>query len=239
MSDYFIADLHLGPQQPHLTELCLHFLSNQALDAKRLFILGDFFEYWLGDDAIHPHYQPIIDSLHKLSIHGVEVFFMHGNRDFLVGERFSEQCGIRLLDDPCVLDISGQATLLSHGDLFCSDDLAYQEFRTMVRNPDWQTAFLSKPIEARMAYAEQARNSSRSANQQKSDEIMDVNQQTIIKAMQQYGVTRLIHGHTHRPAQHDFEVDGCAYQRIVLANWGDHGHYLKCSDHGCVAEKFS
>ena len=236
MSDYFIADLHLGPQRPHLTEHCLRFLSNQALQAKRLFILGDFFEYWLGDDAIHPHYQPIVDSLHKLSTQGVKVFFMHGNRDFLVGKKFAEQCGITLLEDPCVLEIAGQTTLLSHGDIFCTDDLPYQQFRTMVHNPEWQKAFLSKSIEERMAYAEQARNRSRDATLQKSDDIMDVNQQAIITAMRKYGVTRLIHGHTHRPSQHDFKIDDRACQRVVLADWGEHGHYLRCSDHHCVEE---
>ncbi len=231
MADYFISDLHLGPQQPHLTEIFIRFLNSRARDAKRLFILGDLFEYWLGDDAIHPHYQPVMSALKNLSSSGVEILFMHGNRDFLVGQHFADLTGATLLDDPCVFEVAGEATLLSHGDIFCSDDIAYQQFRAQVRNPQWQAEFLSKPIKERMEFAEQARSASREATQEKSDAIMDVNLQRVSECMQKHHVSRLIHGHTHRPAQHTLEVDGRRCQRIVLADWKDHGHLLICDQH--------
>ncbi len=237
--DLLISDLHLGPQRPQLTELCLKFLTHQACDAKRLFILGDFFEYWLGDDAIHPHYQPVISALQQLSNHGVEILFMHGNRDFLVGQQLADLCGITLLKDPTIVEIGGQATLLSHGDILCTDDLPYQQFRMMVRDEDWQAGFLSKSLEERQTYAEQARKASQDANQQKSQEIMDVNQQAVVELMLQHNVTRLIHGHTHRPKHHHFSVGAYTYERIVLSDWDKHGHYLICSDHECKEMDFS
>ncbi len=235
MADYFVSDLHLGPQQPHLTALFVRFLNSRAREAKRLFILGDLFEYWLGDDAIHPHYQPVLNALKALSSSGVEVLFMRGNRDFLVGQQFAELTGATLLDDPCVFEVAGEATLLSHGDIFCSDDTTYQQFRALVRSPQWQADFLSKSIEERMQVAEQARNASREATQEKSDAIMDVNLQDVSECMQKHQVSRLIHGHTHRPAQHTLEIDGQRCQRIVLADWGDHGHLLIC-DEQCTTE---
>lgn len=238
MSDYFIADLHLGPQQPHLTKIFLRFLNNRAHHASRLFILGDLFEYWLGDDAIPPHYQPVIDALNKLGSHGVKVFFMHGNRDFLVGEQFARLTGVTLLDDPCVVKIAGETTLLSHGDIFCSDDTGYQEFRKLSREPQWQAEFLEKPIEEREIFAEKARNTSRDATSNKSESIMDVNLQTVTKSMQTHHASRLIHGHTHRPGQHTFMVDNNSCQRIVLADWRESGHLLICNDRHCTSEVF-
>lgn len=238
MSDYFIADLHLGPQQPHLTEIFLHFLNDRAHHASRLFILGDLFEYWLGDDAIHPHYQPVIDALNKLGSHGVKIFFMHGNRDFLIGEQFARLTGITLLDDPCVVTVAGEATLLSHGDIFCSDDVGYQQFRELSRTPQWQTEFLAKSIEERKIFAEQARSASRDATRNKSDSIMDVNPKTVVKYMQAHHASRLIHGHTHRPGQHTFMVNNSSCQRIVLADWRKSGHLLICNDHYCTPEVF-
>lgn len=238
MSDYFIADLHLGPQRPHLTDIFLRFLNNRARHAKRLFILGDLFEYWLGDDAIHPHYQPVIDALNKLTSHGVTIFFMRGNRDFLIGEQFARLAGVTLLDDPCVVKVAGETTLLSHGDIFCSDDLGYQQFRELSRTPQWQTEFLEKSIEERKIFAEQARSASRDATREKSDSIMDVNLQTVIKSMQTHHATRLIHGHTHRPGQHTLTVDNHSCQRIVLADWRESGHLLICNDRHCTPEVF-
>ncbi len=238
MSDYFIADLHLGPQRPHLTDIFLRFLNHRARHAKRLFILGDLFEYWLGDDAIHPHYQPVIDALNKLGSHGVAVSFMRGNRDFLIGEQFAKLTGVTLLDDPCVVEVAGETTLLSHGDIFCSDDTAYQQFRELSRAPQWQAEFLAKSIEERKTFAEQARNTSRDATRNKNDSIMDVNLQTVIKSMQTHHATRLIHGHTHRPEQHTLTVDNNTCQRIVLADWNESGHLLICNDRHCTPEVF-
>lgn len=238
MSDYFISDLHLGPQRPQLGQYCLHFLSHQARQADRLFILGDFFEYWLGDDAIDPYYQPIMQALHDLADHGTQIFFMHGNRDFLLGDEAARMCGMTLLSDPTVMEIGGVETLLCHGDLLCSDDHAYQQFRKMVRDPKWQQAFLSKTVSERIAYAEQARSQSQEANQQKSEQIMDVNPQTVEQTLQQHRVTRIIHGHTHRAAIHTIELGQQVCQRIVLADWGKQAHYLICNEQGCSPFSF-
>lgn len=219
MSALFISDLHLDAARPRVTELFLQFLREEARWAESLYILGDFFEAWIGDDDPDPHHARIMAGLRDFSDAGCPVYFMHGNRDFLIGADFAEKTGCHLLSDPTLIDLHGIPTLLMHGDTLCTDDTAYQQFRSMVRNPDWQRAFLAKPLEQRRAFAVQARAESKSRTAAKAESIMDVNQQAVEQAMRAHGVTRLIHGHTHRPAVHSFAAHGQPCTRIVLGDW--------------------
>jgi len=236
MTTLFISDLHLSNERPQTSELFIHFLQHQALDADALYILGDLFEVWLGDDMILPDYQPAIDAMKKLSDSGVPLYFMHGNRDFLLGETFAALTGATLLDDPSVIDLYGQPTLLLHGDTLCTDDTAYQEFRTMVRNPQWQAEMLAKTPQERLALAKQYREISQTETGNKTQDIMDVNQQTLEQLMREKTINKMIHGHTHRPAIHDFEIDNNAAQRIVLGDWYLQGSVLVCDATGCSLE---
>ncbi|MDH5181794.1 MAG: UDP-2,3-diacylglucosamine diphosphatase [Gammaproteobacteria bacterium] len=232
MPTLFISDLHLSPEKPGITRLLLDFLSGEARQADRLYILGDLFEVWLGDDMVLPDYQPAIAQLKQLS-ETVPIQVMHGNRDFLMRAGFTEMSGCQLLSDAEVIDLYGKRTLLLHGDTLCTDDTAYQDFRRMVRNSAWQDQLLSKSPAERLALAKQYREASNKANQDKSDEIMDVNRQTVTAVMQEFGVTHLIHGHTHRPAVHNFELNGQVAERIVLGDWGETGSVLVCDAAGC------
>ena len=232
----FISDLHLSDERPEITILFLEFMRHEAAKAQALYILGDLFEVWLGDDAILPAYQPVVAGISTLTNSGVPVYAMHGNRDFLIGEGFAQQCGCRLLPDPTVIDLDGSRTLLMHGDTLCTDDVEYQRFRSQIRNPDTQRQFLSLAIKERIAVAKHYRDQSREHNRLKSEEIMDVNQTTVLETMRQHGVHRLIHGHTHRPAKHNFTLDGCAAQRIVLGDWYEQASILKCNSGKCRLE---
>ena len=235
MATLFISDLHLSQERPHITQLFLRFLQGPAREVEALYILGDLFEAWLGDDMVLPDYEETIAALKQLSTI-TPVFVMHGNRDFLMRNRFAEMSGTSLLDDAVVIDLYGTRTLLMHGDTLCTDDVAYQEFRVMVRNPDWQQTMLAKPPAERLALARQYREISKSETQAKGEMIMDVNQGAVEQTMQQHGVLHLIHGHTHRPAVHDFTLAGKAAQRIVLADWYDHGSVLRCDGTTCQFE---
>lgn len=230
----FISDLHLDPSRPAITELFLRFLHEQRDQAEALYILGDLFEAWIGDDAVGPD-EPVIAALQAFSAQ-VPTYFMHGNRDFLIGERFAELTGIALLADPTVIDLHGVPTLLMHGDSLCTDDVQYQQFRQMVRNPEWQAFFLAKTIPERLEMARMARSESGARNQQLDDYLMDVNQQTVEAEMQRHGITRLIHGHTHRPAIHHFELDGRTHTRVVLGDWYDQGSVLRVTADGMELE---
>lgn len=233
----FISDLHLDPSRPAITELFLRFLHEQRDQAEALYILGDLFEAWIGDDAVGPD-EPVIAALQAFSAQ-VPTYFMHGNRDFLIGERFAELTGIALLADPTVIDLHGVPTLLMHGDSLCTDDVQYQQFRQMVRNPEWQAFFLAKTIPERLEMARMARSESGARNQQLDDYLMDVNQQTVEAEMQRHGITRLIHGHTHRPAIHHFELDGRTHTRVVLGDWYDQGSVLRVTADGMELEGLS
>jgi UDP-2,3-diacylglucosamine hydrolase len=226
----FISDLHLDPSRPEITALFLRFLQQEQSRAQALYILGDLFEAWIGDDAI-PEGEPVTTALRQFSKR-VPSYFMHGNRDFLVGERFAELTGLELLPDPTVVDLAGTPTLLMHGDSLCIDDHEYQQFRSMVRNPEWQTAFLAMPIEQRIQMARQARSESGERNQQIDDYLMDVNQQAVETEMQRHDVRQLIHGHTHRPAIHRFESDGQQRTRVVLGDWYEQGSVLRIDADG-------
>ncbi len=230
----FISDLHLDPQRPYMLALFRRFLA--GIDAEAcdgLYILGDLFEAWIGDDEDDPVLLRVLEDLAALSARGVPLSLMHGNRDFLIGERFAERTGARLLADPSVIDLYGRPTLLMHGDTLCTDDVDYQAFRAQVRNPDWQAAFLARPLAERRAIAAGLRETSKTETAGKAAEIMDVNAEAVVRALAEQGVDRLIHGHTHRPALHRLEVAGRAAQRIVLGDWYQTGSALLCTADDC------
>lgn len=224
MTTWIISDLHLCAQRPAVTQAFLHWLA-QASQAEALYILGDFFEAWVGDDVLDDpvhgaEFLPVIHALRKLSDRGVKLFFMHGNRDFLIGEQFAHACGLALLADPVVLVSGNKRILLSHGDALCTDDTAYQAFRRQVRNPQWQQAFLAQPLSARIDFAGQARHQSAQKKAMQSMEIMDVNAHAVAELLRSHGYPEvLLHGHTHRPFIHSIEIDGQVCQRWVLGDW--------------------
>jgi len=218
----FISDLHLCESRPAINEIFFRFLKAEAVQAEALYILGDLFEYWIGDDDIdHGLNRQVADALAELSQSGPRVFFMHGNRDFLIGERFAAEAGLTLLPDPTHVDLYGMPILLMHGDTLCTDDVDYQRFRSMVRGADWQHAFLAKPLEERRKEVEDYRRRSEQAKQSKSMEIMDVAARSVEKTLRRSGSSILIHGHTHRPAHHRIEIDGMQRDRWVLPDWID------------------
>jgi UDP-2,3-diacylglucosamine hydrolase len=226
MSTLFISDLHLDESRPHIVELFTQFLAGEARSADALYILGDLFESWIGDDDDAALAAHVAQSLRALRDNGVPIYFMHGNRDFLLAEDYATRSGMILLSDPTIIDLDGQPTLLMHGDTLCTDDLEYQKFRTLVRNSDWQRNFLAKPLPERRAFAAQARDESHKHTSVAKAEIMDVNSTAVTKAMRQSNVRRLIHGHTHRPATHTINLDGQIAERIVLGDWYEQGSVL-------------
>ena len=229
----FVSDLHLDPERPAVTALFLEFLADRASDAEALYILGDLFEAWLGDDDDSPHSRAVCEGLRACAAGGTPVYIMHGNRDFLLGDVFAEQSGARLLEDPSVIELYGTLTLLMHGDLLCTDDTAYMAFRKMVHDPAWQADMLARPLAERQATASEMRATSRTQTAGKPESIMDVNQATVIDYMTEHGVQQLIHGHTHRPAMHDVALAGQPGRRIVLGDWYEQGSVLECSADGC------
>ncbi|MEO8156770.1 MAG: UDP-2,3-diacylglucosamine diphosphatase [Betaproteobacteria bacterium] len=236
----FISDLHLSPDTPGATASLLRFLRETAPAADALYVLGDLFEYWIGDEGLtQPFAQDVARALHALAGHGVAVYFMHGNRDFLLGERFAAASGMKLLPDSTVVDLHGTRTLLMHGDTLCSDDVEYQKFRAMVRNPAWQLAFLAKPLEERIRMAREVRGKSEQSKQVKDMTIMDVAPASVDDAFRAHGYARLIHGHTHRPARHQHEVDGHDCERWVLADWYEQGSCLLCDAKGCRVQSLT
>ncbi len=233
----FISDLHLTWDKPEITQRFLQFLDSRATKASTLYILGDLFDAWVGDDDFSPPSPKIRASLKRLSESGTKIYFQQGNRDFLLGDRFCADTGVGLIDDPFVIDLFGVPTLLMHGDLLCTDDLPYQEFRSKSRSPEWQRNVLSKPLFVRLLAARWYRLRSFFHKRKKSQEIMDVNQDTVVRTMLEYHCLRLIHGHTHRPNIHNFEVDGKSAQRYVLSAWTkDKGDVLVWDENGCRIE---
>ena len=230
----FISDLHLCVSRPRANELFFDFVKHTARTASRLYILGDFFEYWAGDDDDDPFVQSIIAALAELTHSNVAVYLMHGNRDFLIGQRFCAAAGVTLLSDPTLIDLNGVPTLLMHGDTLCTDDVAYQQFRVQVREAKWQQQFLAQPLATRKAIIEDLRRRSESEKQHKSSEIMDVTSTSVEQVLRKHGYPRLIHGHTHRPARHVHHVDGKICERFVLTDWYERGGYLRCDESGCT-----
>ena len=235
----FVSDCHLCDSRPHITQAFITFLATTATNAQALYILGDLFEYWAGDDAIATDlHQPIIQALKKLSAAGVQVFLMHGNRDFLLGEEFSSITGVKILPDPSLVILFGKTVLLSHGDALCTDDLAYLAFRAEVRSTAWNRHFLSQPLAKRIAYIEDLRAKSEQEKSSKSMEIMDVNASAVDVLLREFGYPPLfIHGHTHRPHTHTHKLDENLCKRWVLGDWYEQGSYLELSAAGCVARK--
>lgn len=215
----FISDLHIAVEKPEITRRFLAFLENRASKAAAVYILGDLFDAWLGDDDPTPPNNKIRIKLKQLTDSGIPIYLQQGNRDFLLGDIFCRDTGVTLLGDYLVIDLQGTPTLLMHGDLLCTDDISYQAFRAKSHAPEWKSAVLSKPLLLRLLAARWYRIRSYFHKRKKSLDIMDVNQDTVINAMREYKCLRLIHGHTHRPGIHNFEIDGKPAQRFVLAAW--------------------
>ena len=222
----FIADLHLSAERLDVRDGFVRFLATQAKNADALFILGDLFEVWIGDDLIAPEYFPVIEALLSLTQGGVPIYLQHGNRDFLLGKEFERLSGCRLIPDPYVIDLYGTPTVLMHGDMLCTDDVEYQQFRQQVRDPQWQQQFLAMPADQRIATAKHYREESKKRGQKKSSSIMDVNQYAVETALQQHHVGQMIHGHTHRPAEHHLQINGVTATRFVVGDWHDNAVIL-------------
>lgn len=233
----FISDLHLCGTRPAITELFLDFLRKRARTADALYILGDLFEFWIGDEAVEQgEFRAIVRGLRELTAGGTPVYVMHGNRDFLMADGFEKTTGCHLLADPTRIDLHSTPTLLMHGDSLCVDDIEYMAFRTKVRNPAWQREFLGKSVAARDKIVRDFREISNNSTASKKPEIMDVNQMAVEKIMREHGVQRLIHGHTHRPKEHVFTLDGQPARRMVLGDWYEQGSVLSVDARGWVLE---
>jgi len=233
MASLFIADLHLDDSRPQITELFEHYLAgDEVRRADALYILGDLVEAWVGDDDDAELPRRIARATRAVREAGVPVYFMVGNRDFLLGEDFAGRAGFELLEDGTVHTLHGKPTLLMHGDTLCTDDVAYQAVRKQVRTPEWKAQILAMPLEARRAFAAKSRAESRAHTGSAMEAIMDANVDAVTAAMRQAGVTRLIHGHTHRPTIHRFDLDGKSAERIVLGDWYEQGSVLRVDADG-------
>ena len=222
----FLSDCHLDARRPQMIEMLAGFLRERAAAAARVYILGDLFEAWLGDDDDSTDYDDVIDALSDLRT-SAELYFMAGNRDFLVGEDFARRVGLTLLSEPCSIQLGDSHVVLVHGDSLCTDDHDYQAFRSMVRNPAWQTEFLAKPLSERQQIAAELRRNSAAAMRQKTSDIMDVNETTVAELFDQSQADIIVHGHTHRPAVHQYPA---GRQRLVLGDWVEAPSYLSWSE---------
>jgi UDP-2,3-diacylglucosamine hydrolase len=230
----FISDLHLASERPRIVEQFFELISGPARAAQALYVLGDLFEYWAGDDdSDDPLNRSVAQAFSRLAAGGTAVHFMRGNRDVLVGSEFARRASAQLLDDPTLVDLYGTPTLLMHGDTLCTDDVEYQKFRVYAHNPQNQARFLAQPLAARRTELEALRAKSENAKQGKAAEIMDVNTAAVEHALRDAGYPRLIHGHTHRRARHVHAVDGRECERWVLGDWYENGSYLRCDEQGC------
>ncbi|MGI9574777.1 UDP-2,3-diacylglucosamine diphosphatase [Alloalcanivorax xenomutans] len=232
----FISDLHLDPARPEHLAALERLLEEHAGKTDALYVLGDLFEAWIGDDDDTPFNRQAIDAFRRFSDAGSALYFMHGNRDFLLGEQFAAQCGGQLLDEGTVVDLYGTRALLMHGDSLCTLDTAYQQFRALARNPQWQQAMLAKPLEERRAIAQDMRMQSQGNNANKAENIMDVTPEEVVRVMNEAGVKHLIHGHTHRPAVHEVPLSGGTGTRWVLGDWGDLSWWIIADDQGLRLE---
>lgn len=239
MTTLFISDLHLDASRPAITDLFLAFLRSEALEADALYILGDLFEAWIGDDTPSAAADVVAAALKEVSDAGVPVYFIRGNRDFLLGEQYAARAGMRILPDPSVIDLYGTPVLLQHGDLLCTDDLPYQEFRAQTRDPAFQAQFLAQPLAARIAFAQKARDASQSRQSEmrqgdraQFETVTDVAPAEVDATFIRFGVDTMIHGHTHRPAVHSLMAGGQARTRIVLGDWYEQGSVLRVTSDG-------
>ncbi|WP_304169511.1 UDP-2,3-diacylglucosamine diphosphatase [Lonsdalea britannica] len=238
MATLFIGDLHLSEQEPAITAGFLRFLREEATQADALYILGDLFDAWIGDDDPQPLHHTVAAALLTLHQQGVPCYFVHGNRDFLLGKRFARQSGMTLLPEENRIALYGHEYLVLHGDTLCTDDAAYQRFRRRVHNPLIQRLFLWLPLKLRLRIAARMRAASQQANQIKSLEIMDVNPQQVIDRLRHFQVNAMIHGHTHRPAIHTLTVDDATAQRAVLGAWHEEGSFIKVTPDGISLHVF-
>ncbi|MCY1353609.1 UDP-2,3-diacylglucosamine hydrolase [compost metagenome] len=233
-----ISDLHLEEERPDITRAFLHFLQTRAPQAEALYILGDFFEAWIGDDAMTPFQHSIAQALRKLADGGTRIFLMHGNRDFMIGKAFCREAGCTLLPDPSLVRMNGEPVLLMHGDSLCTQDQAYMRLRRWLRNPVTLFILRHLPLATRHKLARKLRKESRMQTRQKAAEITDVTPDEIPRILRQYGVRTLIHGHTHRPASHELELDGQFARRIVLGDWDRQGWALQVDEQGFLQTPF-
>lgn len=234
----FISDLHLEAKRPDIARAFLHLLQNRAIGADALYILGDFFEVWLGDDNPDPLADQVSTELKALADRGTAIFLMHGNRDFLIGRDFCRRSGCTLLKDPTLLQLNGERVLLMHGDSLCTDDVDYIRMRRWLRNPLSLFLLRHLPLKTRHRIGRRLRNESRERTRYKASDITDVNAMEVERVVRKHRVTSLIHGHTHRPAVHPLEIDGQAVQRIVLGDWDKDGWVLEVDDEGYRLDRF-
>jgi UDP-2,3-diacylglucosamine hydrolase len=232
MIKLFISDLHLEESRPDITSIFFKFLQKEAFQADALYIMGDFFEVWIGDDDLSDFNISVVHSLRAAVQKGLPIYFMHGNRDFLIGKKFLQASGCQMLPDEYCVDLAGQPTLLMHGDSLCTEDLAYLKFRKKSRLWLFQQLFLMKKLATRKKIAENMREKSKAYTSTAPEKIMDVTQSEVIRVMGKHNVQHLIHGHTHRPAVHQFELNNKKATRTVLAPWHEHGSILICNDNG-------
>ncbi|MBB3104490.1 UDP-2,3-diacylglucosamine diphosphatase [Azomonas macrocytogenes] len=239
MSILFISDLHLEEGRPDITQAFLRFLEKRAIHAEALYILGDFFEVWIGDDGMNEYHHSIARALRRVADSGTQIFLMHGNRDFMLGRRFCREAGCTLLKGHCVIRIQGEPVLLLHGDELCTRDEVYQRKRRQIRNPLSLFFIRRLPLSIRRNMARKIREASRMHTQEAAREIIDVTPEAVTQTMLRHGVRVLIHGHTHRPAIHDLKIDGQPAQRIVLGDWDCRGWALEANERGCRLAPFS
>ena len=236
--DLFISDLHLNPHHPKRTEAFFRFLSEYAASAQRLYILGDFFDFWIGDDAGNAFSEQVQEALRQCSQQGTDIALMGGNRDFLIGEQFCTTANIRLLPEQQVIETGGKRAVILHGDELCTDDLKYMQLRLQLRNKDWLEMFLGQTVAERLQFAQHLRMQSQKENQEKTEEIMDVNPAAVQACFQKHGVDIMIHGHTHRPFNHKHEYGNRVHQRWVLGDWDRKLWFLKVEgDHWDLIEQ--
>ena len=233
----FVSDVHLCESRPQITQAFVNFLDTTAIRAQAVYILGDLFEYWAGDDAISlPSHLNVVDGLKRLVSNGVAIYLLHGNRDFLLGEAFAISTGIKILTDPSLITIYKKSVLISHGDELCTDDLEYQKFRREVRGDSWKKSFLEQSLETRINTIEQLRRKSEQEKSTKSMQIMDVNPNAVEALLLKYDFPQiLIHGHTHRPNMHLLNFNGHCCERWVLGDWYEQGSYIQLDSSGCHA----
>ena len=232
MTITFISDLHISESQPEIAKQFIEFLENSSKSTSALYILGDLFEYWIGDDDPNPYYARIVSSLYDYNASGIPTYFIHGNRDFLIGEIFAKKTGVKILKDPSIIKINDEKIMLSHGDIFCTDDYEYQNTRKLTRDPEWQKMMLKKTIVERETFAQKAREESKHHTKYLNDNITDVNQDEINKTFKNNNLAKIIHGHTHKPAIHDTLINNIPHQRFVLGDWYEQGSILNWDEYG-------
>ena len=233
-----ISDLHLEENRPDITRAFMHFLETRACKAQALYILGDFFEVWIGDDAMDDFQRSIASALRRCSETGTQIFLMHGNRDFLLGSSFCREAGCQLLRDPSIVNLAGEKVLLMHGDSLCTADHAYMRMRRLLRNPLSLFILRHLPLQTRRKLARKLRDESRAQTRMKASEIVDVTPSKVEAVMRQHQVHTLIHGHTHRSAVHQLVLDGTPARRLVLGDWDRQGWALQVDDDGLALEAF-